>query len=239
MKFVPLPFFNDRESEIDMLVFHCSAQHTMEMIDVLRESQLSCHYIVDTDGSVTQLVADDKRAWHGGAGSWREVTDSINSHSIGIELSSPSLGQAPYPAMQINALIRLCRGLIAKYHIPSQNIIGHSDSAPTRKPDPGKAFPWQKLAQKGIGLWYDLQDAANAPTDNLKQLLSGIGYRTETEEDFSAAQYAFARHFLPDLVTTDADIYHLIRHVFPENVDFTTNEKLITTAQAVYMRFNS
>lgn len=238
MKFIPLPFFSDRESNIDMLVFHCSAQHTAEMINVLKESELSCHYIIDTDGTITQLIEDNKRAWHGGAGSWREITDSINSHSIGIELSSLTLGQAPYPTKQINSLVRLSRDLIAKYHIPQQNIIGHSDSAPTRKPDPGKAFPWKKLAQKGIGLWYDLQDAVHAPTDDVKKLLSGIGYSTETEESFKASQYAFARRFLPDLVAIDSDIHHLIHHIYPKDVDFTGDDKFITTAQAVYMRFN-
>lgn len=238
MKQAFLPFFNDRKTRIDTLLFHCSALHTMQMLDILKENQLSCHYIIDTDGSITQVVPEDKRAWHAGLGSWRKIKEDMNSHSIGIELSSLSLGQKPYPKKQIESLIRLSRGIIKRHQIKPQYIIGHSDSAPTRKPDPGKAFPWQYLASQGIGLWYDTADAINAPSNNLRSLLKGIGYNTQTKESFIASQYAFARHFLTELIPTDPDIYHLIENIHPKELDFSSNEKFITTAQAVYMRFN-
>lgn len=239
MKTNVLPFFNDRKTGIDVLMFHCSAQHTAEMIEVLRNEKLSCHYIVDTDGKVTQLVSEDKRAWHAGLGSWRDIPQDMNSHSIGIELTSPSFGQEPYPQAQIDSLTELSRSIIKRYNITAQNVIGHSDSAPTRKPDPGKAFPWQQLAERGIGLWYDLQDACKAPTDNIKELLAGIGYNTEDEESFRASQYAFARRFLPELIATDINIPHLLETVYTPETDFHNNSKFIAAAQAVYMRFKA
>lgn len=239
MKQAFLPFFDERKSKIDTLLFHCSALHTAQMLDILQQNQLSCHYIIDTTGTITQVIPEDKRAWHAGLGSWRNIKEDMNSHSIGIELSSLSMGQKPYPKKQIESLIRLSHEIIKRHKIKPQNIIGHSDSAPTRKPDPGKAFPWQYLASQGIGLWYNLNEAVNAPTDNLRTLLKKIGYDTRKKSSFLASQYAFARHFLPELIPTDPDVYHLIENVHPKELDFSTNEKFITTAQAVYMRFNS
>ena len=239
MRYIPSQFFNDRQTNIDVLMFHCSAQPAQEMVDILNQAELSCHYIVDTDGSVTKLVEENKRAWHAGLGSWREIKEDMNSHSIGIELSSPSLGQTPYPQQQIESLIMLSKEIINRWHIKPQNIIGHSDSAPTRKPDPGKAFPWQFLARHNIGLWYDISQAAQAPTADLKTLLAGIGYETSSPETFAASQYAFARRFLPEKVSTVNDIQHLIDNVYPPTSDFSRDKQFIAVAQAVYMRFKA
>ena len=51
--------------------------------------------------------------------------------------------------------------LIDKYDIAPTQIIGHADLAPGRKIDPGSMFPWQKLAENGIGLWYDKTEKNN------------------------------------------------------------------------------
>ena len=234
-----LPFFDERQTHVNTLMFHCSVQRTPQMIKTLQELELSCHYIIDLDGKVTRLVPENKRAWHAGLGSWRNNKDDMNSHSIGIELSSPSLGQETYPQKQINSLITLSRQIISRYAIQPQYVIGHSDSAPTRKADPGKSFPWAYLAEHKIGLWYNLQDATYAPTADIKTLLSSIGYDTRTPESFIASQYAFARHFIPHLITVDPDISHLVDNVYPSQLDFSSSEEFITIAQAVYMRFQA
>lgn len=234
-----LPFFDERKTPVNTLMFHCSAQHTAQMIETLKSLELSCHYIIDTDGKMTNLVSEDKRAWHAGLGSWRENETDMNSHAIGIELCSPSLGQESYPQAQIESLISLSRQIITRHAIRPQYVIGHSDAAPTRKADPGKNFPWAYLAEHKIGLWYDLQEAKSAPTSNIKTLLSAIGYNTITPENFIASQYAFARHFIPHLVSVDKDIAHLVDNVYPPNLDFSSSEEFITVAQAVYMRFQA
>lgn len=48
-------------------------------------SKVSCHYLIDVDGEIVQLVDENLRAWHAGVSSWRGAID-VNSRSIGIEI---------------------------------------------------------------------------------------------------------------------------------------------------------
>ena len=47
--------------------------------------------------------------------------------------------------------------IIKKYKIEKKNVVAHSDIAPLRKMDPGEKFPWQLLAKKNIGIWYNVK----------------------------------------------------------------------------------
>ena len=221
-----LPYFNERPAKISALVLHCSAHDTKDMIAVLEKEELSAHYVVGLNGDITQLVPEEKRAWHAGISSWREF-DNLNHNSIGIEISTMSMGQEPYSERQIQSLIELCQGIIERYHIPAKNVVGHSDIAPTRKPDPGVAFPWQSLAENGIGLWYDLNDAASEKETNTETLLQKIGYNTENP---AAAMCAFCRHFIPQEVAINPDIHDLLQHPYPEN--FSLPEKYLPILKA-------
>lgn len=227
-----LPYFNERPAKISALVLHCSAHDTKDMIAVLEKEELSAHYVVGLNGDVTQLVPEEKRAWHAGISSWREF-NNLNHNSIGIEISSMSMGQEPYSERQINSLIELCQGIIARHHIPVRNVVGHSDIAPTRKPDPGAAFPWQKLAENGIGLWYDLNDAEKVKESNPEILLQKIGYNTENP---AAAMYAFCRHFIPQEVAINPDIHDLLQHPYSE--DFSLPEKYLPILKACCASFS-
>src|SRR5690606_12608308 len=106
------------------------------------------------DGHICQLVDEERRAWHAGKSFWRGETD-INSRSIGIEIANPGheFGYRPFPDVQIEAVIRLCHGILSRHPIPPRNVLAHSDIAPDRKEDPGELFPWSQLAAEGIGLW--------------------------------------------------------------------------------------
>ncbi|MFO1341077.1 MAG: peptidoglycan-binding protein, partial [Burkholderiaceae bacterium] len=39
-------------------------------------------------------------------------------------------------------------------------VVGHADVAPGRKQDPGPMFPWKRLADEGLALWFDEARAA-------------------------------------------------------------------------------
>ncbi len=110
--------------------------------------RVSCHYVVDVDGTVYRLVDEDKRAWHAGASAWRGETD-INSASIGIELQND--GVSPYPDAQIEALAALLKDIRARRNIPPENVLGHEDVAPGRKGRSGRAFSMEPVGKSWPG----------------------------------------------------------------------------------------
>jgi N-acetylmuramoyl-L-alanine amidase len=118
------------------------------------ESRVSCHYVIDRDGRITQMVPEGQRAWHAGVSYWRGETD-INSHSIGIEIQNPGHehGYPDFPPAQMRAVIDLTRDIVHRHRMPADGVLAHSDVAPGRKIDPGEKFGWALLAKEGLGLW--------------------------------------------------------------------------------------
>ncbi|MGR3614991.1 MAG: N-acetylmuramoyl-L-alanine amidase [Paracoccaceae bacterium] len=111
------------------------------------EFQVSAHYLIGRDGTLWLMVPEHLRAWHAGAGEWAGNTD-INSRSIGIELDNR--GDHPFPARQMACLEHILRGIMHRWSIPPEGVIGHSDMAPGRKWDPGQHFDWTRLARQGL-----------------------------------------------------------------------------------------
>jgi N-acetylmuramoyl-L-alanine amidase len=148
------PNFNDRALPIAMLVLHYTGMKSgAEAIDWLANpaSSVSAHYVVAEDGTVLQMVAEARRAWHAGRSWWRGITD-VNSASIGIEIVNPGheYGYVPFPTEQMDAVAALVADIVARHGIKPANVVGHSDIAPTRKQDPGELFDWPRLAASGL-----------------------------------------------------------------------------------------
>ncbi|CDW60485.1 YbjQ 1 and Amidase 2 domain containing protein [Trichuris trichiura] len=155
---------------IKVLVIHYTADDFDSSLATLTDKQVSSHYLVPAvppryNGKprIWQLVPEQELAWHAGISAWRGAT-RLNDTSIGIELENrgwqKSAGVkyfAPFEPAQIQALIPLAKDIIARYHIKPENVVAHADIAPQRKDDPGPLFPWQQLAQQGIGAWPDAQ----------------------------------------------------------------------------------
>ncbi len=142
-----------------MLILHYTGMHDCAgAIDWLSrpESGVSCHYVIDVDGTTTQMVAETKRAWHAGAGSWASNND-INSASIGIEIHNlgHELGYPDFPEAQMAAVEALSKDIVVRWSISRRLVLGHSDVAPLRKGDPGEKFDWPRLARAGVGDWYE------------------------------------------------------------------------------------
>jgi N-acetylmuramoyl-L-alanine amidase len=52
-----------------------------------KEASASAHLVIGRDGSVTQMVPFNRKAWHAGTSRWGDVI-GLNGHSIGIELDN-------------------------------------------------------------------------------------------------------------------------------------------------------
>lgn len=136
----------------DMIVLHYTAMLSAEAACARLcdpEFEVSAHYLIGRCGTVFQLVDEEMRAWHAGAGQWGDITD-VNSRSIGIELDND--GVSPFSAPLMDALEGLMPGIMARWDIPAANVIGHSDMAPGRKCDPGARFDWARLVCGGLAI---------------------------------------------------------------------------------------
>lgn len=158
-----------------MLILHYTGCATCEVaIDWLSrpESKVSCHYVIDEAGWVTQMVAEGMRAWHAGQSFWAGETD-INSLSIGVEIQNPGhgAGYPDFPEAQMRAVEALSLDIVARNSIRPERVLAHSDIAPHRKADPGEKFDWERLARAGTGHW-----VAPAPVDSCDL---GLGLRDE------------------------------------------------------------
>jgi N-acetylmuramoyl-L-alanine amidase len=196
----PSPNHDPRPADapIDMLVLHYTGMRSCgEALDRLCDpaAKVSAHYLIDEDGTVHALVAEDRRAWHAGASCWRGASD-VNGRSIGIELVNPGheFGYRAFPEPQMQALLELGRDILARHPIRPRDVVGHSDVAPARKKDPGELFDWSRLARAGLGLWPDKVEPVPASETEVIAMLGAYGYDTA---DARAAITAFQRHFCP------------------------------------------
>ncbi len=225
-KDVPSPNFDARRAPPDMLVLHYTGMRTAEAaVERLCDpaAKVSAHYVVDEDGAILRLVAEERRAWHAGRGAWQGETD-CNAASIGIEIVNPGheFGYRDFPEGQIDSVISLISDIRTRWTIPDVRIIGHSDLAPERKQDPGERFPWKRLASVGHGLWFEPAleriEALGPPLGLgdeglgvivLRAGLHRLGYALQPGGNYDdatrATVEAFQRHWRPAQVDGVAD----------------------------------
>lgn len=111
--------------------------------ETIRDARVSAHVLVKRDGSITQYVPFAQRAWHAGASEYCG-RHNCNDFSIGVELEGTD--DLPYESRQYATLAALIGALLACYPTLSrERLAGHSDIAPGRKTDPGRAFDWPRL----------------------------------------------------------------------------------------------
>jgi len=146
-----------------------------------REAKASAHIVIGRDGSVTQLVSFNRRAWHAGRSEWNGSV-GMNNHSIGIELDNAgkltrradgwhSWFDVLYPEGEVVEATHKHHNIPAGWHAFPQkqievalgvataivrkydlvDVIGHDDVAPHRKEDPGPAFPMLSFQSRVMG----------------------------------------------------------------------------------------
>ncbi|MEM8985612.1 MAG: N-acetylmuramoyl-L-alanine amidase [Pseudomonadota bacterium] len=198
----PSPNFDDRgDIAPDILLLHYTGMKSgpaalARLCDAA--SRVSAHYLVEEDGTIFQMVAEDKRAWHAGVSSWGGA-DNINARSVGVEIVNPGheWGYRPFPDRQIDSVVALSREVCRRWQIRPARVLAHSDVAPLRKEDPGELFPWRRLAAAELALG-PYEGPADAALDHgaCLKMLGEIGYGV-SEAGAVAALLAFQRRFCP------------------------------------------
>jgi len=126
---VTSPNFASRNgTQIDTLVLHNTDGTLASAIQRFKDpsSQVSAHYIVDRDDSVTQMVNDTDTAWHSG------VKD-VNQRSIGIEVVAYSTATGMTPGQEAT-LIALAQFVLDACSIKVQRVLPHRDIKATECP---------------------------------------------------------------------------------------------------------
>ena len=190
-------------------------------------SKVSCHYLINRNGLIIQMVKDKNIAWHAGKSKWKSFRN-LNNKSIGIELVNKGhkFGYQNFSSKQIKSLVELCKKLKKRYLIKKENFLGHSDIAPLRKSDPGEKFPWKKLSFYKLGIWH--KEKKQSSKEQLKidkttffKNLHKLGYRyfnirSRKSKDEKIIK-SFQQHFLPENVNGKIDkktfkICHFLTH---------------------------
>ena len=140
--------------------------------------KVSAHIVIERDGTITQMVPFNRRAWHAGESEWNG-RKFCNSFAIGIEIVNPGkldakgcawFGQATtaplrqfktrehgdgywldYTGEQLAAIRNVCRALVEEY--PDCNeIVTHWMVSPGRKIDCGPMLPLEEIRAHAFGL---------------------------------------------------------------------------------------
>ncbi|MAX32109.1 MAG: N-acetylmuramoyl-L-alanine amidase [Halomonadaceae bacterium] len=214
-------------SRVRYLVIHYTDADEADSLKTLTGPRVSSHYLIPPPQNATpppiyQLVDESRRAWHAGTSSWAG-RENLNDTSVGIEIVNAGPDQrfaeveagakvnwAPFPDAQITALIALAQDIIARHGIADTAVVSHAEIAPTRKIDPGPAFPWQRLHAAGIGPWPDparvaryRRQFAKAPPSlgSLQQALAHWGFAVTPsgvlDETTRGALRAFQMRYCP------------------------------------------
>ena len=205
----PSPNFDERALPVTMIVLHYTGMESGEAaIARLRdpEAKVSAHYLVEEDGTILRMVAEDQRAWHAGRSHWRGIKD-VNSASVGIEIVNPGheFGYRPFTAAQMSSLIPLVADIKDRHGITRGNVVGHSDIAPARKQDPGELFNWHALARLRLALPRPTKNLVDPgwPDAGFMLALERFGYDVS---DRTAAVTAFQRRFRPEMIDGEIDM---------------------------------
>lgn len=171
-------------------------------------AEVSAHYLISGRGALIQMVPEDQRAWHAGQGEWAGQSD-INSRSIGIELDNR--GMHPFSEPQMATLEILLTGIMSRWDIRPEGVIGHSDMAPGRKSDPGPAFDWARLARQGLsGHASGAPAPGQADPDSFRALAHAVGFTAEVPFDtlLQTTRLRFAPWRKGPLVAADLALHH-------------------------------
>ncbi|MDB4317768.1 N-acetylmuramoyl-L-alanine amidase [bacterium] len=118
-----------------IVLHHSSGSHDGTKSWILnRNSKVSYHYLIASDGSRTQFVYDNRKAWHAGKSIWKACF-GLNSSSVSISFYG-NTHERHVSDVEIDSAAKKCIYLMDKFDIGVAGILTHKMIAPKRKDDP-------------------------------------------------------------------------------------------------------
>ena len=154
------PHFEDINIPVEFVILHYTALSLKGSLDIfLGSKSVSCHLLIDRDGSVYELVdcweGACKKAFHAGRSVFlseqKEEWKNFNDFSIGIELVNWNGNIFQFTELQYQSLFKVLSHLKELYPAlnNSNRLLGHEHIAGFRgKKDPGYFFDWDRLFQE-------------------------------------------------------------------------------------------
>jgi N-acetyl-anhydromuramyl-L-alanine amidase AmpD len=116
----------------EFIIVHHTATGSGTIKGVLNQltNVLSCHFVVDTDGSAYKIGSPDDILWHAGESQWGKYV-MMNNYSLGIEVIGP-LWNGGFTDAQKKTVRDLIQHLMATFKVPCWNVLRHKDITSAR-----------------------------------------------------------------------------------------------------------
>ena len=139
-----------KENVNKIILHHTATASAEETFDVLKQRDLSVHYMIDKNGVIYYMVDEERLAYH--ASGWNDV-------SIGIEIINLGCKEDEYTDAQYESIKMLINDIATRWpsiSFDNEHVIGHFQATESGKWDPSPNFNWTKIGLQNHATLADL-----------------------------------------------------------------------------------
>jgi N-acetylmuramoyl-L-alanine amidase len=192
-----------------VITYTASEGDINKAVTTMLASGSSVHYTIKADGFQDQHHSESQKAFFAGASHWHGKY-GVNDYGIGIMLVNDA--KSPFTDAQIDKLIATINDIQGR-HNTSMDVVGLGEVNKNHIA-PGVFFPWNKLAEAGIGkavvLPNDIDitckinlDDSGDKISELQHKLKEYGYQVEESGVYDQVTAKFAKNFANRYINTE------------------------------------